>query len=175
MIIKEMYPYPAAACAGIDPLKLLPGVSGAAIMVRDSKAAQDGWFWGWYGWPGFGWAPDWPASSGSGYPLMGFGQYCTNCHASAKDNQTFSALKNIKGEAGQPLVFLSQNFSSIRLAEPADAHRAGGGRGAGDGGAQLRSWFSQTFFPGTAECRPPRRSSTCRRRLTTMSGSRPGR
>ena len=41
---------------------------------------------------------------------MGFGQYCTNCHASAKDNSTFASLKNIKGEPGEPLVFLSQNF-----------------------------------------------------------------
>ncbi len=110
IMVKEMYSAPAAACDGVDPMKLLPGTSGAAIMVRDSKVAQDGWFWGWYGWPGFGWAPDWPALSSSGYPLMGFGQYCTNCHASAKDNQTFAALNNIKGEPGQPLVFLSQNF-----------------------------------------------------------------
>jgi hypothetical protein len=41
---------------------------------------------------------------------MGFGQYCTNCHASAANNHTFSALKNIKGEQGEPLVFLSQSF-----------------------------------------------------------------
>ena len=41
---------------------------------------------------------------------MGFGQYCTNCHASAKDNSTFASLKNIKGQPGEPLVFLSQNF-----------------------------------------------------------------
>ena len=41
---------------------------------------------------------------------MGFGQYCTNCHASAENNHTFAALKNIKGEVGDPLVFLSQNF-----------------------------------------------------------------
>src|SRR5260370_866361 len=41
---------------------------------------------------------------------MGFGQYCANCHASARNNSTFSALKNIKGLPGEPLVFLSQNF-----------------------------------------------------------------
>jgi hypothetical protein len=116
MIIKEMYPAPAAACEDADPMKLLPMTNGAAVMVRDSKVAHDGWFWGWYGWPphsgwsGSGWAPDWPASSASAYPNMGFGQYCTNCHASAKDNQTFAALNNIKGEPGHPLVFLSQNF-----------------------------------------------------------------
>jgi hypothetical protein len=79
-------------------------------MVRDSKGSYDGWFWGWYGWAGSGWAVDWPAKPSSPYPAMGFGQYCTNCHASAKDNSTFAALKNIQGEPGEPLVFLSQNF-----------------------------------------------------------------
>ena len=113
MIIKEMYPYPAAACAGIDVTKLLPLSQASAVMVRDSKGSYDGWFWGWYGWgPNSGWAPDWPAKQTSPYPNMGFGQYCTNCHASAKDNSTFSSLKNIKGEQGEPLVFLSQNSVS---------------------------------------------------------------
>jgi hypothetical protein len=40
---------------------------------------------------------------------MGFAQYCRNCHASARENYTFSSLKNIEGEAGTPLVFLSQD------------------------------------------------------------------
>ena len=111
MIIKEMYPYPAAACANVEVTKLLPLSQASAVMVRDSKGSHDGWFWGWYGWgPNSGWAPDWPAKQTSPYPNMGFGQYCTNCHASAKDNSTFSSLKNIKGEPGEPLVFLSQNF-----------------------------------------------------------------
>ena len=111
MMIKEMYPYPAAACAGVDVNYLLPLSQASAIMVRDSKGSFDGWFWGWYGWgPNSGWAVDWPAKQTSPYPAMGFGQYCTNCHASAKDNSTFSSLKNIKGEPGEPLVFLSQNF-----------------------------------------------------------------
>jgi hypothetical protein len=111
IMIKEMYTPPAANCAGADPFKLVPpATTGAAVMIRDSKGANDGWFWGWYGWKGSGWAVDWPAKATSPYPNMGFGQYCTNCHASAKDNQTFAALKNIAGEPGTPLVFLSQNF-----------------------------------------------------------------
>ena len=110
MMIKEMYPYPAAACAGINVLKLKANTQSSAVMVRDFKGSHDGWFWGWYGWQGSGWAVDWPAPSNSPYPAMGFGQYCTNCHASAKDNSTFAALKNIKGEPGEPLVFLSNNF-----------------------------------------------------------------
>jgi hypothetical protein len=111
MMVKEMYQPPGAACAAIDPLRLKPLKNGAAVMVRDRKASHDGWFWGWYGFgKNSGWAPDWPALSTSPYPNMGFGQYCTNCHASAHDNQTFADLKNIKGEPGIPLVFLSQNF-----------------------------------------------------------------
>src|SRR5580704_1787823 len=111
IVVKEMYPAPGASCAGVDPIYLMPDQNnGAAIMVRDSTVAHDGWFWGWYGWPGSVWSVDWPASNSSPMPNMGFGQYCTNCHASAKDNQVFAALKNIKGEPGEPLVFLSQNF-----------------------------------------------------------------
>lgn len=108
IIVKEMYRAPAAACARVDPLHLRPDNEGAAIMVRDSRASHDGWFWGWFGWND--WQPDWPQrAQNHDYPFMGFGQYCTNCHASAKEH-TFSSLKNIKGEPGEPLVFFSQNF-----------------------------------------------------------------
>lgn len=107
IMVKEMYPAPAAACRGTDIARLQP-TSGAAIMVRDSRASHDGWFWGWFGWTG--WEPDWPAQAGNGYPNMGFGQYCVNCHASAKDNSTFAALRNIAGEPGRPLAFLSQHW-----------------------------------------------------------------
>jgi len=108
IIVKEMYTPPAAACMAIDPLLLKATSKGAAIMVRDSRGAYDGWFWSGYGWGAPD--PDWPAPAGNRYPYMGFGQYCTNCHASAKDNQTFASLRNIRGEPGDPLVFLSQNF-----------------------------------------------------------------
>lgn len=116
VVIKEMYPAPAAACASADPLRLLP-TSGAAVMVRDSKGSQDGWFWGWFGWSG--WTPDYPTDSTNRYPYMGFGQYCVNCHASAKDNHTFSSLRNVQGEPGEPLVFLSQHFFD---AKPVASH-----------------------------------------------------
>jgi hypothetical protein len=107
IMVKEMFPEPAAACAGIDPTQLRP-TNGAAVMVRDSHASYDGWFWGWFGWSD--WAPDWPPAADNPYPNMGFGQYCTNCHASATDHQTFATLRNIKGERGEPLVYLSQSF-----------------------------------------------------------------
>jgi Cytochrome P460 len=115
IIVKEMYSAPAAACTSIPWQKLRPTEQGAAVMIRDAAASQDGWFWGWFGWNKKDqyppqWQPDWPAQANNPLPGMGFGQYCTNCHASAADNSTFSSLKNITGELGQPLVFLSQSF-----------------------------------------------------------------
>lgn len=111
IMVKEMYPQPAAACDSIEPEYLLP-TSGAAVMVRDTEASYDGWFWGWFGWSG--WEPDWPAGVGNAYPDMGFGQYCVNCHASSEDSLTFASLRNIEGEPGEPLVFLSQHFFDTR-------------------------------------------------------------
>src|ERR1700752_3997586 len=35
MMIKEMYPYPAAACAGVDVLYLKANTQSSAVMVRD--------------------------------------------------------------------------------------------------------------------------------------------
>jgi hypothetical protein len=108
VMVKEMYPAPASLCADVDPLKLLPVPSGAAIMIRDNEASKDGWYWGWYGYEG--WAPDFPANPDSNaLANMGFGAYCMNCHASARDNLTFSSAKNIEGQPGEPLVFLSQD------------------------------------------------------------------
>jgi hypothetical protein len=120
MMVKEMFPAPAAACAGIDPINLKP-TSGAAIMVRDAKAAFDGWFWGWFGWGKDEWAPDWPPGPDNPLANMGFGQYCTNCHASATDHQTFATLRNLAGERGEPLVYLSQNFFLDLAAAPVPA------------------------------------------------------
>ncbi|WP_216856283.1 hypothetical protein [Acidisphaera sp. S103] len=112
IMIKEMYnSTPAAACRVPDLLKLKPVEQGAAIMIRDNAASKDGWYWGWYGWPhvNSGWHVDYPPQ-GFGLPFQGFGQYCLNCHASARDNQTFASLSNIKGEPGTYLSFLSQGF-----------------------------------------------------------------
>ena len=80
--------------------------------------SHDGWFWGWFGWGEKDeWRPDWPAPAGNDYPYMGFGLYCMNCHGSARDNATFASLRNIKGERGDPLVFLSQTFVTAPLFE----------------------------------------------------------
>ena len=109
IMVKEMYSSPADRCAAVkDVLKLVPTQNGAAIMIRDNAASKDGWFWGWFGYDG--WAPDYPANPASNAaPNMGFGAYCMNCHASARDNLTFSSAKNIEGQPGEPLVFLIQD------------------------------------------------------------------
>jgi len=107
IMVKEMYPAPASVCRDVEPEFLMPVTSGAAIMIRDAGASQDGWFWGWFGWQD--WQPDYPAPPSNPMPDMGFAQYCLNCHSSARSNRTFAALRNVEGEPGRPLVFLSQD------------------------------------------------------------------
>lgn len=119
MMVKEMFPAPAADCVAVPPERLFP-TSGAAIMIRDAEASYDGWFWGWYGFGSdSGWAPDWPPAPSNPLPNMGFAQYCLNCHASAENNHTFASPKNIQGEPGRSLVFLSQN---VPPQPPAESH-----------------------------------------------------
>lgn len=109
IMIKEMFPPPTSHCRDVDLVHLFPE-NGAAIMVRAGKKSYDGWYWGWFGWGKGAWAPSWPATSAHAYPNTGFGLYCTNCHSSARANQTFASLRNVKGEPGEPLNFLSQDF-----------------------------------------------------------------
>ena len=128
IMVKEMYnSTPASACRVSDLLKLKPVEQGAAVMVRDSKAAKDGWFWGWYGWPnvdGSGWHVDYPPAASNPLPFMGFGPYCVNCHASARDNQTFASPGNIKGQPGAYPVFLESGLlPEPKLWHPASAPR----------------------------------------------------
>lgn len=126
ILVKEMFPQPAAACADHPPENLWP-TSGAAIMVRDADASHDGWFWGWYGWPGSVWSLDWPAPVDNRMPNMGFGQYCMNCHASA-DKFSFADSRNMEGQPGDPLVFLSQDFFATQyLGGSASQDSAGSG------------------------------------------------
>ncbi len=120
MLVKEMYPAPALRCAGIDPLHLMP-LGGTALMIRDSSAAQDGWYWGWFGWDG--WTPDYPADQATNPPQnMGFGPYCLNCHASARDNMTFAAGRNMLGEKGRLQSYLIQYVEASQPHAPAVRH-----------------------------------------------------
>ncbi len=73
MMVKEMYsPPPASTCRIPDLLKLRPDTQGMAIMVRDTAAARDGWFWAAVGWAGY--TPDWPPPASNAPALSGFGQ-----------------------------------------------------------------------------------------------------
>ncbi len=105
MIVKEQYPLPLQKQPSKD-YKL----QGWSIMVRDSKASWDGWYW----------------SSGAGlgnpyqfpfnYPYAGFGQYCVNCHASADNTElTYSSVNNV---VSNPMTYLTVVPSMIP--RPAD-------------------------------------------------------
>jgi len=102
MIVKEMYfPGPAARYEG-KPL----APQSWTVMIKDSKGAKDGWFWGGL------WAdtPPMPSPSDSYKPPFperseGFGLTCLHCHASSEKESTFASLNNIKGFPGNPLSF----------------------------------------------------------------------
>jgi hypothetical protein len=102
MIVKEMYvPGPAARYEG---KQLTP--TSWTVMIKDSKASRDGWFWGGL-WTG---DPSMPKPSDSYKPPFavrdeGFGLTCLHCHASSEKESTFASLKNIKGFPGNPLSF----------------------------------------------------------------------
>jgi hypothetical protein len=102
MIIKEMYnPGPAARYQN-EPLK----PSSWTVMIKDSKASKDGWFWGGL------WTsdPPMPKPSDSFKPPFnvlneGFGLTCLHCHASSEKESTFASTTNIKGFPGNPLSY----------------------------------------------------------------------
>ena len=94
MIVKEQYSAPAVRYQ-LQPPK---GINGWTIMIKDSKGAQDGWYW----------AEMWEAQCVDNnnppfaVPYAGFGLYCVRCHASAEKEHTFTYAKNIKGFPGDP-------------------------------------------------------------------------
>lgn len=102
MIVKEMYfPGPAARYEG---KQLAP--KSWTVMIKDSKASRDGWFWGGL----YTDDPPMPKPSDSYKPPFGvlnegFGLTCLHCHASSEKESTFASLKNIKGFPGNPLSF----------------------------------------------------------------------
>jgi hypothetical protein len=111
MIVKLMYGHTT------DQVLLDPSIPqgkrvGLALMVRDSRGAKDGWFWG-------SWEPppataasqlDWPPPVNLPYPWMGFGYYCINCHGSAgNEESTFSSLNNVLGDPNSFTTFYFQD------------------------------------------------------------------
>ncbi len=118
MIVKEMFKPPAARYTGYSESKLIQnlttpgGVSwGWTVMIKDSKASKDGWYWGSYT-PKTG-NPVKDAKESEvqtyrypfNYPDSGFGQYCVRCHSAAEKELTFSSLRNIAGFPGDPVMF----------------------------------------------------------------------
>ena len=101
MIIKEMY-FPGPAARYQDkPLK----PSSWTVMIKDSKASKDGWYWG-----GLWTNPPMPKPSDSFKPPFnvvneGFGLTCLHCHASSEKESTFASTTNIKGFPGNPLSY----------------------------------------------------------------------
>ncbi len=71
------------------------------IMIKDSAASKDGWFWSelYTGMPQDSYEAPFRVLSG------GFGQYCARCHSSAENEFTFASLANIEGFPGMPLTF----------------------------------------------------------------------
>lgn len=105
MIVKEMYTPPAARYDGLTGAELEGAISGWTVMVRDASGSKDGWFWAYY-------APGEEVDTNQypfSYPNAGFGQYCVRCHASSEGSFTFSSLRNIEGEPGEPIRFRVDN------------------------------------------------------------------
>ncbi|HZN07924.1 MAG TPA: cytochrome P460 family protein [Pyrinomonadaceae bacterium] len=121
MIVKEQYSAPAARYQ-LQPPK---GINGWTIMIKDSKGAQDGWYW----------AEIWDAQCVDNnnppfaYPYTGFGLYCVRCHASAEREHTFTYSKNIKGFPGDPdSYFVDLSWASA----PVSSHASGPAQPCGD-------------------------------------------
>ncbi|MDO3381716.1 hypothetical protein [Gilvimarinus algae] len=136
IIIKEMYAAPAQIYRDIRRLKdpdtyevmRLQQLSDWTVMVKDSSASSDGWFWGSVSAPKLkdgepeskekaladqldtrennNQANSFVASNG--VRQSGFGMPCLRCHASADNELTFVSLRNIEGftAEGDPLRFL---------------------------------------------------------------------
>ena len=108
VIIKEQFaPVPAARYRDI-PEKDLGCSNDWTIMIRNSKASLDGWFWAEV------WNGNTPSTSMNftnqfQYPNGGYGLYCLRCHASAEKQLTFSSINNIEGAPGWPLQFHVDN------------------------------------------------------------------
>ncbi|HEY2860923.1 MAG TPA: cytochrome P460 family protein [Terracidiphilus sp.] len=104
VIIKEQFsPIPAARYRDIAEKDL--GCSNDwTIMIKDSKASFDGWFWAEV-WNGSKPSTSMNFTNQFQYPNAGYGLVCLRCHSSAERQHTFAALSNIEGSPGWPLQF----------------------------------------------------------------------
>lgn len=107
MIIKAQFPPPAARYSSSSPTP-----QDWTVMIKDSAASKDGWFWGeWY--VGMAFDDDqFPFN----YPNAGYGLYCLRCHSSAQNEYTFAALPNIQGFPGKPITYpVDDSWKSMLL------------------------------------------------------------
>ena len=114
VIIKEQFaPSPAERYRNIPADKL--GCSNDwTIMVRNSKASRDGWFWAEL-WTSTDPQRGMKFNNAFQYPNAGYGISCLRCHASAEHELTFSSLSNIEGAPGWPLQFrVSTTVGAVR-------------------------------------------------------------
>ncbi|QDU62736.1 hypothetical protein Pan216_36060 [Planctomycetes bacterium Pan216] len=113
MMVKEMFPPPAARYVGMSDEELDKTIEQLTendrwswtVMIKDSKGSYDGWFWA---------GPEYSQTVDAhtypfDYPVSGFGLYCVRCHAVAKSDFTFAALRNIEGFPGEPVTFVDDN------------------------------------------------------------------
>lgn len=108
VIIKEQYPPPAARYSHTaTDAELQP--HDWTVMIRNAKASRDGWFWAEVYTKV---VPPFSPTNGpmtftnaANYPNAGYGLYCVRCHASADNALTFSSLRNVKGYAGDPILY----------------------------------------------------------------------
>ncbi|SMF63899.1 hypothetical protein SAMN06265365_12398 [Tistlia consotensis] len=134
MLVKEMYyPPPAARYQGLTPETKRPHVSSWTVMLYAPDQVADGWYWAYAANPAWidptrkpdasgdatvtsAGAPSGPAGGHSAefvarvtkqlqYPDASFGSYCTRCHSSAVDFQTFSTTENF-GPHADPRSYL---------------------------------------------------------------------
>ena len=117
MIIKEQYEEPAVRHEDKTEAELRASLLSWTVMVKDSNGSHDGWFW----------SNPYPTGDERtskvidnhkypfNHPESGFGHYCVRCHAatqspnmespSVNNEFTFSALRNIEGFPGEPIIF----------------------------------------------------------------------
>lgn len=121
IVVKEMWPAPAALYAGECFDCKPPGTSGAVIFVRDARSFSTGWFTGWWGQGG---QIDWPAAPSNPLTSMGDGGqgFCLNCHSSTLPGNTFASIRNIAGPATTFLTQMAPFTGALGQRDP-DHHR----------------------------------------------------
>lgn len=106
ILVKEMFSAPAIKYHDLTDAQIADSLGMWTVMIRDSGATWDGWYWGSYN---SGQAIDNPEyydpEKGFRPAHSGFSTYCLRCHAAPEDDLTFSALANVEGEPGNPIQY----------------------------------------------------------------------